>query len=177
MREIVKYNNNQFSEGDLLYNEAYKYSLISFDELINELSMVVPREIIMSGKVRKMLDKNEKIVTMNFTYYLKGRQVNRYNGSFVAAKQDVEIALLKSHQETGTMIKQERMDYIEVGAAFGKPRKFKEKTKYQAEKEKIHEKIFDEWFKNLTTLQQADVAYNLWEGATFEEKKEEYLAM
>lgn len=177
MKEIVKYNNNQFSKDDLLYNECYKYSLISFDELINELSMIIPREIIMLGKVRKMLDEGEKITTMNFTYYLKERQVNKYDGGFVTVKQDVGIDLLKSHQETGTMIKQERMDHIEIGAALGKSRKFKEKTKYQIDREKEHEKIFDEWFKNLTTLQKSDVAYNFWDSATFEEKREEYLAV
>lgn len=108
---------------------------------------------------------------------MKEKQKEKYSGGFIIVKQDLGIGLLKSHQETGTTIKQERMDHIEIGAALNKPRKFKEKTKYQIGKEKEHEKIFDEWFKNLTILQKSDVAYNLWENATFEEKKEEYLAV
>ena len=36
------------------------------------------------------------------------------------------------------------------------------------------EKKMDKWFESLTTLQQADVAYNFWDGASFEDKKEEY---
>ena len=43
-----------------------------------------------------------------------------------------------------------------------------------ADDRKEKEKIMDEWFNNLTILQQADVAYNFWDGASYEQKKEEY---
>ncbi len=119
MREIVKYDNNQFSKDDLLYNEAYRYSFINFDELINELSMIVSRGIIMRGKVRKLLDEGEKIVTMNFTYYLKGSQ---------------------------------------------------------EEKNKEKEKKMDKWFEGLSDRRQSFIAYNFWDNASYEEKKEEYEA-
>ncbi len=36
------------------------------------------------------------------------------------------------------------------------------------------EKKMDKWFESLTTLQQADVAYNLWYNMSFADKKEEY---
>lgn len=32
----------------------------------------------------------------------------------------------------------------------------------------------DKWFENLTTLQKADIAYNFWDSASYEDKKEEY---
>ena len=84
------------------------------------------------------------------------------------------------------MIKQDRMDHIEVGAALGKSRvhnkKFEKAVKEIrdtriADERREKEKEIDEWFKNLTILQRSDVAYSLWEDATFEEKREEYLAV
>jgi len=36
------------------------------------------------------------------------------------------------------------------------------------------EKKMDKWFESLTTLQQADVPYNLWYNMSFADKKEEY---
>ena len=50
------------------------------------------------------------------------------------------------------------------------------KRKYLTTTEEEHEKKMDKWFENLTTLQQADVAYNFWYGASYEDKKEEYKA-
>jgi len=44
----------------------------------------------------------------------------------------------------------------------------------EANERKELEKKMDKWFESLTTLQQADVAYNLWDGLSFEDKKEEY---
>lgn len=69
--KIIKFNNNKFSKEDLLYNECYRYSFINFEELMKELSMILPSRIINCVQVRKMLNEGEKIVTMNFTYYLK----------------------------------------------------------------------------------------------------------
>jgi len=43
-----------------------------------------------------------------------------------------------------------------------------------ADERKEKEKEMDEWFENLTILQQADIAYNFWDGASYEEKLEEY---
>ena len=39
---------------------------------------------------------------------------------------------------------------------------------------KAKEKEMDKWFESLTTYQQADIAYNFWDNATYEQKKEEY---
>jgi len=64
-------------------------------------------------------------------------------------------------------IKPERMDHVERGAALGKPRTFNKKE---------YEKKMDKWFESLSISQQADVAYNFWDGASYEEKKEEYEA-
>jgi len=44
----------------------------------------------------------------------------------------------------------------------------------EADKKKAYEEKMDEWFSSLSVLQQADVAYNFWDGATYEQKKEEY---
>jgi len=62
-------------------------------------------------------------------------------------------------------IKPERMDHIERGAALGKPRTFNKKE---------YEKKMDRWFNDLSDSQKADVAYNFWDSASYEEKKEEY---
>ena len=80
-------------------------------------------------------------------------------------------------------VRQDRMDYMEKGAAIGKPREDNRKLKKaikeikdirEADERKEKEKIMDEWFENLTILQQSDVAYNFWDGASYEQKKEEY---
>jgi len=43
-----------------------------------------------------------------------------------------------------------------------------------ANEKREYEETMDEWFKNLTILQKADVAYNFWDNARYKEKKEEY---
>ena len=77
-------------------------------------------------------------------------------------------------------IRQDRMDHIEKGARIGKPRgheyykkAMKNKDRKDAKKRE-KEKEMDKWFESLTVSQQADVAYNFWDGASYEEKKEEY---
>jgi len=37
-----------------------------------------------------------------------------------------------------------------------------------------NEKKYDEWFKGLSIQQKADVAYNFWDNASYEDKKREY---
>jgi len=37
-----------------------------------------------------------------------------------------------------------------------------------------NEKKYDKWFESLTILQKADVAYNFWDNASYEDKKREY---
>ena len=69
--KIVKFNNNKFPKEDPLYNKCYRYSFINFEELINELGMIIPNKIINRAQVYEMLGKGEQIVTMNFTYFLK----------------------------------------------------------------------------------------------------------
>lgn len=71
-------------------------------------------------------------------------------------------------------IKQSRMDYMEKGARIGKPREGKKKTKDEIKKQNEYEKIMDMWFGNLSDSQKADVAYNLWEGLSYGDKKEEF---
>ena len=43
-----------------------------------------------------------------------------------------------------------------------------------SDERKAEEEKFDKWFESLSTNQQADVAYNFWDSATYEQKKEEY---
>jgi len=57
--------------------------------------------------------------------------------------------------------------------------KFKEAVKEiravrEADERADKEKELDEWFETLTISQQADVAKNFWDSASYEEKKEEY---
>ena len=37
-----------------------------------------------------------------------------------------------------------------------------------------NERSYDKWFKNLSIQQKADVAYNFWDNASYEDKKREY---
>jgi len=39
---------------------------------------------------------------------------------------------------------------------------------------KACEEKMDKWFENLTTLRQSFIAYNFWDNASYEDKKEEY---
>ena len=57
------------------------------------------------------------------------------------------------------------MDHIEKGAKIGKSRTFN-KNEY--------EKKMDKWFESLNNSEKADIAYNFWDSASFEDKKEEY---
>ena len=43
-----------------------------------------------------------------------------------------------------------------------------------SDERKAEEKKFDKWFESLTAYQQAEIAYNFWDSATYEQKKEEY---
>ena len=43
-----------------------------------------------------------------------------------------------------------------------------------SDERKAKEKEMDKWFYNLSAYQQADIAYNFWDSATYEQKKEEY---
>lgn len=74
-------------------------------------------------------------------------------------------------------VKRDRMDHIEKGAHIGKPRGYeycrkaiKKEERKDAEK-RDKEKEMDKWFESLSISQQADVAYNFWDGASYEEKK------
>ena len=42
------------------------------------------------------------------------------------------------------------------------------------DKRKAYEEKMDKWFYDLTTLRQSFIAYNFWDNASFEDKKEEY---
>ena len=43
-----------------------------------------------------------------------------------------------------------------------------------SDERKAEEEKMDKWFDSLTIRQQADVAYNFWDSATYEQKREEY---
>ena len=43
-----------------------------------------------------------------------------------------------------------------------------------SDERKAEEEKMDKWFDSLTIRQQADIAYNFWDGATYEQKREEY---
>ena len=67
MNQIIKLKHEKYYKNDPL--KPYE-SRISFETLMKELSMIVPRRIIKRYEVRKMLNEEKMIVTMNFTYYL-----------------------------------------------------------------------------------------------------------
>ena len=46
----------------------------------------------------------------------------------------------------------------------------------EADERKAHEEKMDKWFESLTLSQQSNIAYNFWDGASYEEKKKEYEA-
>lgn len=68
MNQIIKLSHSDYYKKNPL--QPYE-SRITFEKLMEELSMVVPRRIIKRYAVRKMLYEGKMIVTMNFTYYLK----------------------------------------------------------------------------------------------------------
>ena len=47
-------------------------------------------------------------------------------------------------------------------------------NKKEIAKRKKEIKEMDKWFYSLSSYQQADIAYNFWDNATYEQKAEEY---
>lgn len=70
----------------------------------------------------------------------------------------------KNFPESKTLIKKTKLD-----------KAIKEIRDMRIAAEKYeNEKKYDKWFESLNVQQQADVAYNFWDNASYEGKKEEY---